>query len=86
MSDWTRIPLILSFADNPKFNETYGFAGNSGKVNLEAQLLRRPNSAARTVYVFMHPTSILHLLPMPTALADAGLRSEERRVGKECRL
>lgn len=72
-SAWARIPLILSFADNPKFNETYGFAGNSGKVNLEAQLLRRPDSTARTVYVFMHPTSILHLLPMPTALADAGL-------------
>ncbi len=70
---WTRTPLIVSFADNPKFTETYGFAGNSGKVNLEGQLLRSPDSTARTVYVFMHPTSVLHLLPMPTALADAGL-------------
>jgi pimeloyl-ACP methyl ester carboxylesterase len=25
------------------------------------------------VYIFMHPTSVLHLLPMPVALADAGL-------------
>jgi pimeloyl-ACP methyl ester carboxylesterase len=70
---WTRTPLILSFPDNPTFNETYGFAGNSGKVNLEAQLLRDPASTSKTVYVFMHPTSVLHLLPMPTALADAGL-------------
>ncbi|MBT2187338.1 alpha/beta hydrolase [Sphingobium nicotianae] len=70
---WTRKPLILSFPDNPTFNETYGFAGNSGKVNLEAQLLRDPASTQRTVYVFMHPTSVLHLLPMPLALADAGL-------------
>ncbi len=70
---WTRTPLIVSFADNPKFTETYGFAGNSGKVNLEGQLLRSPDSTARTVYVFMHPASVLHLLPMPTALADAGL-------------
>ncbi|KQX17585.1 MULTISPECIES: alpha/beta hydrolase [unclassified Sphingomonas] len=70
---WTRTPLIVSFADNPAFNETYGFAGNSGHVNLEGQLLRDPASTSRTVYVFMHPTSVLHLLPMPTALADAGL-------------
>lgn len=72
-TEWTRTPLIVSFADNPKFTETYGFAGNSGKVNLEGQLLKSANSSARTVYLFMHPTSVLHLLPMPTALADAGL-------------
>ncbi len=72
-TEWTRTPLIVSFADNPKFTETYGFAGNSGKVNLEAQLLKAPDSRSGTVYVFMHPTSVLHLLPMPLALADAGL-------------
>ncbi|MES1971139.1 MAG: alpha/beta hydrolase [Pseudomonadota bacterium] len=72
-TEWTREPLILSFPDNPKFNETYGFAGNSGHVNLEGQLMRSPTSTARTVYIFMHPTSVLHLLPMPVALADAGL-------------
>lgn len=70
---WKRTPLILSFPDQPKFNETYGFAGNSGHVNLEGQLMRSPDSTSRTVYIFMHPTSILHLLPMPVALADAGL-------------
>lgn len=70
---WTRTPLIVSFPDNPTFNETYGFAGNSGKVNLEGQLLRDPATSSSTVYVFMHPTSVLHLLPMPLALADAGL-------------
>ena len=72
-TDWTRTPLIVSFKDNPKFTETYGFAGNSGSVNLEGQLLRSPRSRSGTVYVFMHPTSVLHLRPMPTALADAGL-------------
>jgi len=72
-TEWTRQPLILSFPDNPKFNETYGFAGNSGHVNLEGQLMRSPTSTARTVYIFMHPTSVLHLLPMPISLADAGL-------------
>ncbi|WP_109807255.1 alpha/beta fold hydrolase [Sphingosinithalassobacter portus] len=72
-TEWTRTPLIVSFKDNPKFTETYGFAGNSGHVNLEGQLMRSPDSTSKTVYVFMHPTSVLHLLPMPTALADAGL-------------
>jgi pimeloyl-ACP methyl ester carboxylesterase len=70
--DWVRIPLIVSFANKPGPNETYGFAGNSGKTNLEGQLLRRPGFKAKTVFVFMHPTSTLQLLPMPTALADEG--------------
>lgn len=70
---WAREPLLVSFPNTPGFSETYGFAGNSGYVNLEGQLLRRPHSRARTVFVFMHPTSVLHLLPMPMALADRGL-------------
>ncbi len=70
---WQRIPLIVTFPDRASFSETYGFAGNSGKVNLEGQLLRAPDTKSDTVYVFMHPTSVLHLLPMPLALADAGL-------------
>ncbi|MEC4590061.1 hypothetical protein VPG91_03615 [Nitrospirillum amazonense] len=70
---WVRHPLVVTFPNSPGFSETYGFAGNSGKVNLEGQLLRRPDRRADTVYVFMHPTSTLQLLPMPLALADAGL-------------
>lgn len=70
---WQRLPQIVSFADRASFTETYGFAGNSGKVNLEGQLLRAPDRPANTVYVFMHPTSTLQLLPMPMALADRGL-------------
>ncbi|MDR6817800.1 pimeloyl-ACP methyl ester carboxylesterase [Neorhizobium sp. 2083] len=72
-AEWQRIPLIVSFPETAKYTETYGFAGNSGKVNLEGQLLRGADSLSKTVYVFMHPTSTLQLLPMPTALADAGL-------------
>jgi len=72
-AEWQRIPLIVSFPETAKYTETYGFAGNSGKVNLEGQLLRPADTPSKTVYVFMHPTSTLQLLPMPTALADAGL-------------
>ena len=72
-TEWAREALVISFPENAKFNETYGFAGNSGFVNLEGQLLRAPGAKSKTVYVFMHPTSTLQLLPMPMALADAGL-------------
>lgn len=70
---WIRQPQVVSFPDIRGFSETYGFAGNSGKVNLEGQLLCPAGERARTVYVFMHPTSTLQLLPMPMALADRGL-------------
>jgi pimeloyl-ACP methyl ester carboxylesterase len=69
---WTRHPIIVSFAEDPRFTETYGFAGNSGRVNLEGQLLKEDGAASKTVYIFMHPTSTLQLLPMPMALADSG--------------
>lgn len=72
-AEWQRVPLIVSFPETAKYTETYGFAGNSGRVNLEGQLLRPTDKPSKTVYVFMHPTSTLQLLPMPTALADAGL-------------
>jgi pimeloyl-ACP methyl ester carboxylesterase len=70
---WQRTPQIVSFADRGSFTETYGFAGNSGKVNLEGQLLCAADRPSKTLYVFMHPTSTLQLLPMPMALADRGL-------------
>jgi len=70
---WERIAQIVSFADRARFTEMYGFAGNAGKVNLEGQLLRAADRPSRTIYVFMHPTSTLQLLPMPMALADQGL-------------
>ena len=33
----------------------------------------RGSKNADTVYIFMHPSSTLQLLPMPAALANAGL-------------
>lgn len=53
--------------------ETYGFNGSQGKTSLEGQLFVPKDRPSQTVYLFMHPTSTLQLLPMPTALADAGL-------------
>lgn len=68
---WRRQLQIIAFPEVVKATEVYGFAGNSGMVNLEGQLLAG-DIPARSVLIFMHPASTLHLLPMPTALADAG--------------
>jgi len=69
-----RIPIILQFAETPKFTETYGFAGSQGFVALEGQrFVPRESRDDATVFLFMHPSSTLQLLPMPAALANAGL-------------
>ncbi|MEQ9814610.1 MAG: hypothetical protein RLO50_17670 [Azospirillaceae bacterium] len=70
---WDRIPEIVSYPEPQGAAETYGFAGTSGRVNLEGQRLVPRDRPSDTLYLFMHPTSTLQLLPMPTALAEAGL-------------
>ena len=69
-----RIPIILQFSEQVKFVETYGFSGSQGFTVLEGQrFVPHARPTADTVYIFMHPSSTLQLLPMPTALANAGL-------------
>jgi pimeloyl-ACP methyl ester carboxylesterase len=70
--DWERIPLLVTFPDTAQAAETYGFAGASRTIHLEGQLFR-PRTQTDTVHIFMHPSSTLQLMPMPAALADAGL-------------
>lgn len=70
---WTRTPAILSFPDITGYTETYGFAGNSGRVNLEGQYLVPEDRPSPTLFIFMHPSSTLNLTPMPAALASAGM-------------
>jgi pimeloyl-ACP methyl ester carboxylesterase len=71
--DWDRVPVVISFAESPEFAETHGFVGTQGLVWLEGQRLIPRDQLSDTVYIFMHPSSTLQLLPMPMALADAGL-------------
>jgi pimeloyl-ACP methyl ester carboxylesterase len=68
-----RVPLILSFAEKLAAVETYGFVGSQGMTFLEGQLLIPRGVKAHTLFLFMHPASTLQLLPMPRALAEAGL-------------
>ena len=72
-TSWDRVPVTLQFSETVKMTETYGFAGSQGVTSLEGQRLVPRDRPSRTVFLFMHPTSTLQLLPMPKAMADAGL-------------
>ncbi|MGE0289790.1 MAG: alpha/beta hydrolase [Bradyrhizobium sp.] len=63
----------LAYEEHTRFTETYGFAGNQGKVNLEGLRLRPAGLApSETLLVYMHPSSTMQLLPVPRAMVAAG--------------
>jgi pimeloyl-ACP methyl ester carboxylesterase len=68
-----RRAVVIEFSEESAFVETYGFTGSQGRVVLEGNLLVPTGSPSKTLYVFMHPSSTLNVLPMPTACAGAGL-------------
>lgn len=74
-----RVPVILRFQERARFVETYGFTGSQGMTVLEGQLLRpargrrAAGASSGTLYLFMHPSTTLQVLPMPAALAEEGL-------------
>jgi dienelactone hydrolase len=62
----------ITYQSNARFTETYGFSGSQGVTNVEGILIRPVQKPSRTLLVFMHPASTLHLLPLPRAMAAAG--------------
>jgi alpha/beta superfamily hydrolase len=62
----------VSYAEVARFTESYGFSGSQGSINLEGLLIRPAHDVGDTLYLMMHPASTLQLLPLPTALAEAG--------------
>jgi pimeloyl-ACP methyl ester carboxylesterase len=62
----------IQHPENAKFREVYGFAGSQGMVNLEG-IRFLPGKPSKTLAVFMHPATTLQLLPVPRALAEAGV-------------
>ena len=66
-----RIPFFLHWQEKAVFKETY--AGAHDTVVVEGQHLKPKGSTSKTVLVFMHPTGTMNLLPMPNALAAAGI-------------
>jgi pimeloyl-ACP methyl ester carboxylesterase len=63
----------VQYAETAKFTEVYGFAGTQGAVNCEGVRFVPKGKPSKTLAVFMHPSSTLQLLPMPQALAKAGV-------------
>ena len=67
---YARIPLIIGFREAVGLRDTYG--GIDGVVALQAHHLK-PETASDTIVIFMHPMGIMHYLPLPGALAAAGI-------------
>jgi pimeloyl-ACP methyl ester carboxylesterase len=67
-----RLPVTIVFQDTSGFKETYG--GSQNWVVCEGQFLKPKQSPpAKCVVIFMHPTGTMNYLPMPMALARAGI-------------
>jgi pimeloyl-ACP methyl ester carboxylesterase len=62
----------IQYQETAQFTEVYGFSGSQGMVNCEGVRFL-PQKPSKTLAVFMHPASTLQLLPMPRALAQAGV-------------
>lgn len=62
----------ISYDENAKFSEIYGFFGNQGAVNLEGIRIRPKGVESKTLLIYMHPASTLQLLPVPRAAVAAG--------------
>jgi len=63
----------VQYAEAAKFTEVYGFSGSQGAVNCEGVRFVPQGKSSKTLAVFMHPASTLQLLPVPRALAQAGV-------------
>lgn len=62
----------VEYRETSAFTETYGFSGSQGSVHLEGLLIGAPGASREVVFLMMHPSSTLQLLPLPGALAAAG--------------
>jgi len=68
-SEWVHV----AYAETARFTEVYGFSGSQGVVNCEGVRFTPKGRPSKTLAVFMHPASTLQLLPVPHALAQAGV-------------
>ncbi len=68
--DYQRLPYLVRFEDHSVIKETY--ARQLNQITLEGHLLRPNDRPSKTLLVFMHPSGLMHYLPMPIAMAKAG--------------
>jgi pimeloyl-ACP methyl ester carboxylesterase len=69
VSEWVH----LRHEETSLYKEVYGFAGSQGIVNLEGIRLMPRSKPFKTLIVMMHPVTSLQILPVPAALAKAGV-------------
>lgn len=65
--------IHLAYQATSALREVYGYAGRQGTVNLEGIRFRARGRASSTLLIYMHPASTLQLLPVPRAMAAAGV-------------
>lgn len=68
-SEWVH----FSYDERAAMREVYGFVGTQGAIQLEGVRFRPVGKTSRTLMVYMHPASTLQLLPVPRAMAAAGV-------------
>ena len=66
-----RHPILIVFDEKAPYKDTY--AGEIGRIALQAHLIKPVGKASKTVTVFMHPIGGGAYLPMLNTLAKAGL-------------
>jgi pimeloyl-ACP methyl ester carboxylesterase len=71
VAGYDRIPFLVTFEERSAFKDTY--AGEIGRIVLKAHLLKPRGQPSKTVVVFMHPIGGGEYLPLPVALARAGI-------------
>ncbi len=67
--EWIQIQI----AERPIFQEVYGFSGSQGTVNLAGVRMVPRGRLCKTLVILMHPSTSVEFLPMPGALAKAGV-------------
>lgn len=67
--DWAHV----SYDETSRMREVYGFAGTGGRVNVEGLRFRPLDRPSKTLLIYMHPATTLQLLPVPRAMARAGV-------------
>src|SRR3954470_5871262 len=68
-AEWVHV----QYGETAKFTEVYGFSGSQGMVNCEGIRYLSKGKPSKTLAIYMHPASTLQLLPMPKAMAQAGV-------------
>lgn len=67
--DWVHV----AYQETSPMREVYGFVGMQGSVQLEGVRFRPKGSPNHILMMYMHPASTLELLPLPRAMAAAGV-------------